>query len=64
MVAGTELGSLCTVADTADEQLCQLKRLMHTPFTEHDIDERRNLLGSLYSNEANAKILLSQLSCF
>lgn len=61
MVAGTELGKLCTVADTADSQLQALHNLMNTPFTQEDIDRRRQLLGSLYSNEANAKILISQL---
>ena len=55
MVAGTELGKVCTVADTAAEQLEALNRLMMTPFTESDIDHRRALLGSLYSNEANAR---------
>ena len=61
MVAGTELGQLCTVADTAIEQVDQLNRLMHTPFTQQDVDQRRTLLGTLYSNEANARILISLL---
>lgn len=61
MVAGTELGGLCTVADSAETQLAALRRLMQTPFTENDIEQRRRLLGSLYSNEANARILVSQL---
>jgi hypothetical protein len=62
MVAGTDLGRLCTVADTAAEQLEALDRLMHTPFTPADIEQRRHLLGALYSNEASAKILLSEIS--
>ncbi len=62
MVAGTELGKLCTVADNADSQLQALHSLMDAPFTQQDIDRRRQLLGSLYSNEANARILISQLA--
>ena len=62
MVAGTELGKLCTLADNADSQLQALQSLMDAPFTQQDIDRRRQLLGSLYSNEANARILISQLA--
>ncbi len=62
MVAGTELGKLCTVVDDADSLLQALQSLMDAPFTQQDIDRRRQLLGSLYSNEANARILISQLA--
>lgn len=58
MVAGTRLGELCTVADSGSDLLAALERLMQTPFTEEDITSRRQLLGSLYSNQANARILL------
>lgn len=61
MVAGTELGRLCTVADTVEQQLQSLKTLIRQPFTKDNVDQRRTLLGSLYSNEANARILLSQI---
>ena len=61
MVAGTELGRVCTVVDSAQQQIEALKRLMDTPFTQQDIDRRRDLLGDLYSNEANAKILLAEM---
>ncbi|MBP5190403.1 MAG: glycosyltransferase family 1 protein [Bacteroidales bacterium] len=61
MVAGTELGRLCTLADNTDEQISQLNRLMHTPFTDNDIQQREQLLGNLYSDQANARTLLSIL---
>ena len=61
MVAGTRLGELCTVADSAEQLRDSLNRLMQTPFTDADINHRRQLLGDLYSNEANAKKLLSLL---
>ncbi|MBP5326536.1 MAG: glycosyltransferase family 1 protein [Bacteroidales bacterium] len=61
MVAGTKLGELCTIADSAQDLRDALDRLMVTPFTTEDIERRQNLLGSLYSNQANARILLSLL---
>lgn len=61
MVAGTDLGKVCTVADDEDALLAELDRLMKTPFTVEDIVSRRNLLGTLYSNEANARILIGGL---
>lgn len=61
MVSGTELGKVCTVADTPSSLIESLKVLMEKPFTDADVALRRSLLGNLYSNEANARILLSQL---
>lgn len=62
MVAGTMLGEVCHIADSPEEQGAQLARLMATPFTQEDIDHRKALLGDLYSNEANAKILLNHIA--
>ena len=61
MVAGTELGKVCTVADTADAQIAALSRLMDTPFTADDIERRRLFLDRLYGNETNARTLLSEI---
>lgn len=61
MVSGTELGQLCTVADTTDDMLHALADLMATPFSQSDIERRSLLLGTLYSNAANAKLLVSLL---
>ncbi|MBQ9587976.1 MAG: glycosyltransferase [Bacteroidales bacterium] len=61
MVAGTQLGALCTVADTPSQMLAAFEHLMELPFELSDIERRKTLLGTLYSNEANAKLLLSQL---
>jgi len=61
MVAGTPLGAVCTVADSADEQRAALDRLMQQPFTAADIEQRRQILGELYSNRANANILIKNI---
>lgn len=61
MVAGTRLGELCTVADTAERQLDSLDSLMDKPFTESDLKYRSNMMGALYSNEANAAVLARML---
>lgn len=61
MVAGTELHRVCSIADSAEELRSALQRLMQTPFTDDDIRQRQKLLGSRYSNEANARILLAQI---
>lgn len=61
MVAGTRLGEVCTVADSGPQLLSALTRLMQTPFTQEDIAIRRSFLGDLYSNKANAHLLLEQL---
>ncbi len=61
MVAGTQLGKLCTVADTAEAMRAALDGLMAKPFTKQDIEFRTPILISGYSNRANAKILLDSL---
>lgn len=61
MVAGTKLGELCTVADTPESFCTALDELMSRPFTQRDIDSRKALLGDLYSNKANARIVLDCL---
>ena len=58
MVAGTQLGSLCCVADQPDQLLQQLDRLMSTDFTEQDISNRRQILFDNYSNKTNARKLM------
>lgn len=59
MVAGTELGKVCVVADTAEQLVSELDRLMKQPFSTQDVENRKITLGERYSNKANAKILIS-----
>ncbi len=61
MVAGTGLGEVCTVANNAEAQRAALNRLMATPFETQDIIRRQNHIGTLYSNEANAKRMIEAI---
>lgn len=58
MVAGTQLGALCHVADNPQQQLQTLDQLMKKPFSDTDIQSRRHLLESTYSNHHNADQLI------
>lgn len=58
MVAGTPLGNLCTIADTPEQIIMALDTLMDTAFTDTNIARRREFLGKLYSNGANAQKLI------
>lgn len=62
MIAGTTLAGLCHVADSPESQRAMLDTLMHTPFTEEEVQRRRTLLSSAYSNEANTKQLVDLLA--
>lgn len=61
MVAGTSLGEVCHVADNPQKQREKLGQLMQQPFGADDLSRRKQLLGNLYSNSANARILASVL---
>ena len=61
MVSGTELGKVCTVADSVADQIEALDRLMQQPFTQEDIEKRKQLLGDRYSNRANCRILVENI---
>ncbi|MBR1793349.1 MAG: glycosyltransferase [Bacteroidales bacterium] len=58
MVAGTPLGSLCVVADTPEAMRDSLDELMSRPFTESEIERRRQLLGQYYDVRHNAEVLI------
>lgn len=57
MVAGTDLGSLCTVADSPDAIRRELTRLMATDFGEPLLKARSEALSRLVPLNANAKIV-------
>ena len=58
MVRGTALGSLCVVAETPEQFISEIKRLMDEDFTEDDIEERDEALKELYQNERNAQTII------
>ena len=55
MVAGSGLGTLCHVADSADGQRRLLQQLMETPFDEGERKARLELLSREHDNAANAQ---------
>jgi hypothetical protein len=62
MVRGTALGRLCVVAETPEQFIAEIKRLMKEDFTEDDIDERDEAMKELYQNEKNAQIIIQYVS--
>lgn len=58
MVRGTSLEDLCVIAETPDQFISEIKRLMDEDFTEDDIEQRDDALKELYQNEKNALSLI------
>ncbi len=58
MVNNTGLEDLCVVADEVNEVKQALTRLMETPFTVNDKQQREKVLMEHFSNDKNAKHLL------
>lgn len=61
MVLGTGLNDLCHLAETSQELIEQITRLMEVPFTEADIENRIQKLETYYSNDRNAQNLIELL---
>lgn len=58
MVRGTALDQLCVVADSSDQFISEINRLMKEDFTEDDVEERDEALKELYQNEKNAQLII------
>ena len=56
-VEGSGLSALCCSAVHADDYIEHIKRLLETPFTENDIQNRNAVLMNLYNNSRNAEAL-------
>ncbi len=61
MVENTGLENLCVVRESADEMNVALHELMNVSFEESEVENRKTLLGNLYSNRNNAEKLLPLL---
>ncbi|MBA3647647.1 MAG: glycosyltransferase [Chitinophagales bacterium] len=61
MVENTGLEQLCTIRDTADDMRKTVMELMNESFGENEIENRKLVLGKLYSNKENAAKLLPLL---
>lgn len=58
MVRGTSLDGLCVVADTSEQFIAEIDRLMDEDFTEEDVEERDDAMKELYQNDKNALFLI------
>jgi len=58
MVKGAGLESYCHVRNSARDMRQTIEALSNTPFEQHRIEARRNLLETEYSNLGNAKKLI------
>lgn len=61
MVRGTSLELLCVLAETPEQFISEIKRLMDEDFTEDDVEERDDALKELYQNEKNVQILIQSI---
>lgn len=57
-VEGTGLAHLCEVADNASDYIKLIMELFHQPFTELEIDKRKDVLEYVYNNKANTQQLI------
>lgn len=61
MVKNTGLEKLCKRANTPEEFMKEVKVLMKKEFTQHDVDERKKYLESMFSNIESAKAIVKLL---
>jgi hypothetical protein len=59
MLAGTGLEELCYIANDAREQIDLCQNLMNKPFTEKDIEFRKEQLFPMFDNSQQAKKIIS-----
>jgi len=61
MVMGTDLKNLCHIANTPQEMVLSIQKLMEQPFTKEEIHRRKLKLETFYSNEINAQKIIDLL---
>ena len=61
MIRGTSLDPLCIVAETPEEFIGEIKRLMKEDFTEDNVEERDNAMRELYQNERNVSVMIQTI---
>ncbi len=62
MLEGSGLSELCQQADSFEEIKTKIVSLMEQEFSAHEIQKRKQILLSTYSNRQNIQILINQLS--
>ena len=60
-VGGTELESLCYIAENAKQYIEQIREIKELSFSENEIFKRKDILDKLYNNGKNAKQLMKWL---
>lgn len=63
MITGTGLNSLCSIANSFLEMKQNLKTLFEKEFDVAEVENRRKILETRYSNKKNADRLLAIISC-
>jgi len=58
---GTGLETFCELAETPNEYIAKIQKLFEIPFTENDINKRKEILETMYDNEKNGQQLMSWL---
>ncbi len=61
MIHNTQLDQLCHIANTSLEFIQKITNLQDVVFDESMINKRKTILNTYYSNETNAKLLISKL---
>ncbi|HEY5462663.1 MAG TPA: glycosyltransferase [Hanamia sp.] len=59
---GTDLETLCSIAESPADYIKLIKKLFEIPFTENDISKRKVILNKLYDNEKNGKRLMEMMN--
>lgn len=61
MLSGSGLDELCHLADTPDEMIRQCNKLMEIPFTDQEIEKRKEILLPAFDNLFQAKRLYNMI---
>ena len=61
MVEDSNLDSLCTVANSAQEIISAINQLMGKAITKEDMEKRKKVLQEMYDNNRNIQILSRHL---
>jgi hypothetical protein len=62
MVRGTALDQLCVLAETPEQFISEISRLIDEDFTEEDREERDDALKELYQNDKNAQLIIDTIN--
>lgn len=60
-LAGTNLEAFCTVANTKQEFQDSILKLFNQPFSEKEVENRKNLLSSSFNKQQQAALLIKSI---